>query len=69
MKGKGGIPAAIYTQLGTIYTILGIASCLAGRQAGRGSWPAVVLGHGLLRAFAKSLPIHGFIHGLDKPIA
>jgi hypothetical protein len=30
---------------------------------------AVVLGHGLVQAFAKSLPIRGFIHGLDKPIA
>jgi hypothetical protein len=28
----------------------------------------VVLGHGLVQAFATSLPIRGFIHGLDKPM-
>jgi hypothetical protein len=39
-RRKRGIPALIYTKFGTIYTILGIASGLTGRQAGRGSWPA-----------------------------
>jgi hypothetical protein len=37
---KKSISAPIYTRYGTIYTILGIASCLVGQQAGWGSWPA-----------------------------
>jgi hypothetical protein len=42
MERKTRIPAPIYTRYGTNYTILGIASCLSGNQAGL---PVATTGH------------------------
>jgi hypothetical protein len=52
-RRKRGIPALIYTQFGTIYTILGIANGLTGRQAGRRPFLARLLGPPMLAVDRK----------------